>query len=30
MKRADPQELAKIAGVNIEIGKELYETIQNI
>lgn len=30
MKRADAAELAKIAGVNLEIGKELYKIIQNI
>ncbi len=30
MKRADPQELARVAGVGIECGKALYETIQNI
>jgi len=30
MKRADAAELAKIAGVNLQIGKELYKIIQNI
>lgn len=30
MKKASPEELAKIAGVNIDIGRELYEIVQNI
>ena len=30
MKKASPEELAKTAGVNLEIGKKLYEIIQNI
>lgn len=30
MKKASPEELAKVAGVSIDIGKELYEVIQNI
>ncbi|MGN0630141.1 MAG: helix-hairpin-helix domain-containing protein, partial [Ruminococcus sp.] len=30
MKKASPEELARIAEVNINIGKELYEIVQNI
>lgn len=30
MKKASPEELAKVAGVNLETGERLYETVQNI
>lgn len=30
MKKANAQELAKVAGVSVDVGKELYEIIQNI
>lgn len=30
LKKASPDELAKIAGVNLETAKELYETIQSL